>query len=161
MPIAVALTTQQHDPEELYQLFRAAMEPYVDATRGTPWNEKRERTQFLKQLEPLAVRLILFEGQVVGFVDARLADGDCFLHSMIVAPEWQSKGIGSAVMAQLKAQWERMSLTVLKTNPRARHFYERAGFREVGQTEYHYQMAWASNPTMERDARKSGARPSL
>jgi len=43
-------------------------------------------------------------------------------------PEWQSRGIGSAVIAQLKAQWERMSFTVLKADPRARHFYERAGF---------------------------------
>lgn len=152
---------QQHDPDELYGLFRSAMGPYVDAARGTSWNEQRERTQFLTQLEPLAVRLILFEGRVVGFVDARFANGDCFLQSMIVAQEWQSRGIGSAVIAQLQVQWERMSLTVLKANPRARHFYERAGFREVGETEYHFQMAWASNHTMERDARKSGARPSL
>jgi len=160
MPIDIVLATQQHDPEELYQLFRTAMEPYIDAARGTPWNEERERAQFLKQLAPLAVRLILFEGHIVGFVDARSADGDCFLHTMVVAPEWQSRGIGSAVIKQLKARSERMSLTVLKTNPRARHFYERAGFRETGATEHRSQMAWASNPTMERDARKSSARPS-
>ena len=79
---------------------------------------------------------------------------------MVVAPQWQSQGIGSAVIAQLKAQCERMSLTVLKTNPRARQFYEVAGFHEVAQTEHHYQLAWASNTTIERDARKNSARPS-
>ena len=66
MPMDVALTTQEDDPEELYKLFRVAMEPFVDATRGTPWDERRERTQFLKQLDPQAVRLILFSGQPRG-----------------------------------------------------------------------------------------------
>ena len=161
MPTKVELTTQRHDAEELYQLFRRTMQPYVDAARGTPWNDDRERTQFLAQLAPASVQLILLEGQVIGFVDARAGDNDCFLHTMVIAPDWQSTGIGATVLEQLKAKSDHISLTVLKTNPRARRFYERAGFREVGSTEHHYQMVWTSNSTMERDARKSGARPSL
>jgi ribosomal protein S18 acetylase RimI-like enzyme len=161
MPIKVALTTQRHDAEELYQLFRSGMEPYVDAARGTPWNDERERKQFCAQLAPTCVRLILLEDQVIGFVDIRASDDGMFLHTMVIASNWQSNGIGGSVLEELKATSHRISLTVLKTNPRAKRFYERAGFREVGSTEHHYQMTWASNYTMERDARKSGARPSL
>ena len=161
MPIEIALTTQGHDTEKLYQLFRSAMEPYVEAARGTPWNDERERRQFFAQLAPSSVRLILRGDQVVGFVDIRAGDNGCFLHTMVVAPGWQSSGVGGTVLEQLKAKSDRLSLTVLKTNPRARRFYERAGFREVGSTEHHYQLEWASNCTMERDARKSGACPSL
>jgi len=70
----VALSAQPHDPEALYQLFRSAMEPYVDAARGQPWNDERERAQFFLQLAPASVRLIVVEQQVVGFVDLRAFD---------------------------------------------------------------------------------------
>src|SRR5437870_11176458 len=102
MPPRVAQSTQLHDAEALYWLFRSAMERHVNAARGGPWNEERERTQFLTQLAPACVQVILLEGKVVGFVDLR----------------------------------------VLKANPGARRFYERAGFRETGSSERHHQMAW-------------------
>jgi ribosomal protein S18 acetylase RimI-like enzyme len=151
----VALIPKQHDTEELYQLFRSAMEPYVNAARGTPWNDDRERTQFLSQLAPESLQLILFEGQLVGFLDMR-ADGEsCFLHTMIVAPERQSQGIGSAVLEHLKSKAQRVSLRVLKTNSRARSFYLRGGFHDISSTEHHYHMEWASNHALNTDAVRS------
>jgi ribosomal protein S18 acetylase RimI-like enzyme len=161
MPLKVALATRRHDGEELYQLFHSSMEPYVNAARGTPWNEARERKQFFAQLAPTCVRLILLEGQVIGFVDIRASDNGALLHTMVIGPKWQSNGIGGSVLEQLKSASHRISLTVLKTNPRAKRFYERAGFREVGSTVHHYQMMWVSKCTIEKDARESGARPSL
>jgi len=143
-PMNVALTAQAQHPEALYQLFRSAMESHVVAARGEPWNDGRERAQFFEQLAPASVQVIVVEEQVIGFVDLRAFDDHCVVHTMVVAPGWQSSGIGSAVLGQLKRKWNRMSLAVLKTNPGARRFYERAGFREVGSTEHHYQMAWAS-----------------
>jgi len=140
----VALRAQPHDPEALYRLFRSAMEPHVVAARGEPWNDERERAQFFEQLAPASVRVIVLKEQVVGFVDLRAFDVQCVVHTMVVAPQWQSSGVGGAVIEQLRAKWSRMSLSVLKTNTRARRFYERAGFREVGSTERHHQMAWAS-----------------
>jgi ribosomal protein S18 acetylase RimI-like enzyme len=145
--VDVFLTPQPHDPESLYQIFRSAMEPYVDAARGEPWNDERERAQFFLQLALASVQLIVVEHQVIGFIDLRAFDDHCVVHTMVVAPQWQSGGIGSTVLEQLKTKWTRISLSVLKTNPRARQFYERAGFHEVGSTEHHYQMAWASNTT--------------
>jgi ribosomal protein S18 acetylase RimI-like enzyme len=144
MPIKIALTTQRHDAEELYRLFRSTMQPYVDAARGAAWNDERERAQFLAQLAPAFVRLISAGDQVIGYVDLRPGDNGDFLHTLVIAPKWQSSGVGSAVLEQLKMQSDRISLSVLKTNPRARRFYERAGFRETGSTQHHYQMSWAS-----------------
>ena len=105
------------DPEKLYELFRAVMQPYVNAARGTAWDDARERAQFLVQLDTAAVRSIVAADEVVGFVDVR-------------------SGL-------LQAQ--RISLTVLKTNPRARAFYERAGFRRLGATEHHHQLVWTAD----------------
>ena len=149
MPRNVTLSAAEYVPERLYELFRAAMEPYVNATRKTPWNDGRERSQFLKQLVPQTIQLIHVDGQVVGFVDLRVDEDGRNLHTMIVVPEWQSKGIGSAVLDRLMANSERIALSVLKTNPRARTFYERKGFREVSSSQHHHQMIWASNPAFE------------
>jgi ribosomal protein S18 acetylase RimI-like enzyme len=148
LPTEVTVVTRTHDAEELYRLFRSAMEPYVNAARGTPWNDERERAQFLTQLAPASVQLILLKNQVIGFIDFRAGENGCLLHTMVIAPEWQSNGIGSAVLRQLKAKSDQIALAVLKTNPRARHFYEQAGFRECGSTEHHCQMAWVSGVTM-------------
>jgi RimJ/RimL family protein N-acetyltransferase len=144
-PVNVALIAQPHPPEALYRLFRSAMEPHVVAARGEPWNDERERAQFFEQLAPASVQVIVVEEQLIGFVDLRAFDDHCVVHTMVVAPRWQSSGVGSNVLELLKMKWNRISLGVLKSNPRARRFYERAGFREVGSTEHHYQMAWASS----------------
>jgi RimJ/RimL family protein N-acetyltransferase len=120
------------------------MEPHVVAARGAPWNEEREYAQFLLQLRPASVQLIQLESEIIGFVDLRPGDNGAFLHTMIVGPKWQSSGSGSAVLELLKTQSSRISLTVLKANPRARRFYEKAGFRPTGSTETHYQLTFQS-----------------
>ena len=140
----IALTAQPHPPEALYELFRSAMEPHVVAARAERWNDERERAQFFAQLAPASVQVIVVEDQVIGFVDLRAFDDHCVLHTMVVAPKWQSSGVGSNVLELLKMKWNRISLSVLKRNPRARRFYERAGFRDAGSTAHHHQMAWAS-----------------
>ena len=152
MPVNVTLSAGDCMPDILYELFRSSMKPYVNATRGAPWNERRERTQFLEQLVPHSIQLIRVDGQAVGFVDLRAERSGWNLHTMIVMPKWQSKGIGSTVLDRLMASSERITLSVLKTNPRARAFYERKGFRETSSSQHHHQMTWASNPTVERDA---------
>jgi ribosomal protein S18 acetylase RimI-like enzyme len=143
-----ALSMELPDAEELYQLFRSAMKKHVETARGAPWNDERERAQFLAQLAAESVQMIVLEGEAVGFVDIRTGDDGCFLHTMVIAPKWQSGGIGGAVLEELKAKSGRIALTVLKTNRRARRFYEKAGFREVGSTEHHCRMTWTANPTM-------------
>lgn len=141
----VVLSVQPYDREALYRLFRSAMESHVAAARGESWKDKRERAQFFEQLAPASVQVIVVEGQPIGFIDLRAFGDHCVVHTMVVAPQWQSRGIGGAVLEQLKTKWSRISLRVLKANPRARRFYERSGFRDSGSTEHHHKMAWVSD----------------
>lgn len=58
---------------------------------------------------------------------ALVADG--WLTQLYVAPEWQGRGIGSALLAAVRAEAdEPLRLWVFARNDRARSFYARAGF---------------------------------
>jgi putative acetyltransferase len=56
---------------------------------------------------------------------------------MLVAGDWRSKGVGSALLAEAFrwARWagvEKLALTVYPENERARRLYEKFGFAEEG-----------------------------
>jgi len=151
----VTLTTNVLATEELYEMFRRSMEQYVNLARGTSWNDERERTQFFEQISTPAIQLIRVDGEIVGFIEFRTNEDGCNLHTAIVAPQWQCKGVGSVVLDCLMAASKRITLSVLRTNPRARALYERKGFREVSSSQHHFHLAWASNNSFESDALKT------
>ena len=94
-------------------------------------------------------------GEVVGFIDFRKNGANWNLHTMIVVPAWQSKGIGSIVLDGLMAATKCISLSVLRTNPRARSLYERKGFREVSSSKTHIHLAWECTNSFESDKLKT------
>jgi ribosomal protein S18 acetylase RimI-like enzyme len=141
----VTLTANELTAEALYAMFHATMETYVNLARGSAWDDVRERAQFLEQTSMASVRLIRADEEVVGFVDFRIHEHSCNLHTMVVIPNWQSNGIGSSVLELLMESSRELTLSVLKSNPRARSLYERKGFREVSSTQHHHHMAWTSN----------------
>ena len=144
------VTLSRAEPgETLYDVFREAMEPHVNAARGEPWDDVRERTQFFGQLSGSAIRDICVDGIPVGFVDVRIRADDLLLHTMVITPAWQSRGVGSRVLGELKAEavaaQRSLSLSVLIPNVRARRFYERLGFEVVSTSPHHNHMVWSSN----------------
>ena len=78
-------------------------------------------------------------GQLLGFASvgpSRDEDGLGELYAIYVDPEAWSRGVGRALLAraeeQLAAEWAEATLWVLEDNPRARRFYEAAGWRPDG-----------------------------
>lgn len=138
----------EHGIKGLYEMFRGAMEGHVNASRREPWNDARERKQFFEQLSVVSVRIIRVDGEVAGFVDFRPGVEKCELHTMIVVPQWQSKGVGAAVLEGLRTEAQALKkpivLSVLKTNPRALYFFERQGFSATSSSQDHDQMVWTS-----------------
>ena len=65
------------------------------------------------------------------------------MRTIEILPEYQNRGVGSAVirdvLAQAQAEGLPVGLQVLKVNP-ARRLYERLGFNVVGETATHYLM---------------------
>ena len=66
------------------------------------------------------------------------------LLQLFVLPEHQGRGIGSEVLATVLDEARRaglpVALQVLKSNPRAKAFYERHGFAVAGETETHHTL---------------------
>ena len=79
------------------------------------------------------------DGRVVGFAStgpSRDEDEIGELYAIYVDPEAWSTGAGRALMTaaeeRLEAEWDAALLWVLEENPRARGFYERAGWAPDG-----------------------------
>ncbi len=79
------------------------------------------------------------DGRTVGDIIARRRDaGVYYLRTLAVVPEMQGKGIGSAAIAFLEAEFPDATLWQLETpegTPRNCRFYEMLGYRSVGRIE--------------------------
>jgi len=87
------------------------------------------------------VLLVAVDQEVVGFawvITSRALDESAYLRLLLVAEDRQSGGIGAALLdaAERIARTRcarHLVLLVTKTNRRARAFYERHGYRHVGE----------------------------
>ncbi|MGE0601074.1 MAG: GNAT family N-acetyltransferase [Dehalococcoidia bacterium] len=131
------------DSDALYAIHRAALERYVSETWG-PWDEAEQRA-FWTEHWPASRQAVVIGGELAGFLDLDDRPGSVWVGNIELHPLFQKAGIGSAMLRAIQADASArglgVSLQVLKVNP-ARRLYERLGFRETGQTETHYQMAW-------------------
>lgn len=121
--------------------FGAALSLYLDsmAPLTSPlmvWDEAKQSASFASQWKVEDVRVIVFEGRDVGWMQAAETDSEVFLQQLFISPEYRRKGIGSAVLRNLLDPWQTTGkpivLMVLKNNP-ARSLYERFGFTVVGE----------------------------
>ena len=127
----------------LESAFLLAGKEMITAARGN-WNEARERAQFQEQLVLGSTRIAQENGRDVGFLMLVEGPGVVQIHTLCILPEWQGRGIGSAltrnVIAAGQARGDAVTLQVLKANPRARALYERLGFRITAETQQHQHM---------------------
>ena len=84
--------------------------------------------------------LVALGPEVVGFawlIATRALDGSAYLRLLLVAESRRSAGIGAGLLTAVerlarRQQARHLVLLVTKTNRRARSFYERHGYRHVG-----------------------------
>jgi ribosomal protein S18 acetylase RimI-like enzyme len=140
------LTTRQAtdvDLRFLSDVFLRAMQAHIAAARGY-WDEEKERLQFHEQLRLRDTQIIVHDGIDVGFFMTTESGADTELHTICIAPEYQRRGIGSAITRQIisdaRAQRRGVVLSVLKANTSARSLYERLGFAVSEESSHHYRM---------------------
>jgi ribosomal protein S18 acetylase RimI-like enzyme len=117
------------------------MRDYIaDAFGG--WNDREQRTLFDPDLVRTAI--VSVDGRAAGMIEARRDRGGLYLANIQVEPEHQSTGLGERLIGMLAAAAHAhgmpLVLQVLKTNPRARSFYERIGLRVTGESPFHWPM---------------------
>lgn len=136
------------DSDYLFNLHRATMRDYVDATWG--WNDEWQRDYFDKKYDPDVSRIICVFDQYAGVLVTEDRPEELYLALIEVAPTYQGRGIGSAIIADLQAQaaagHKPLALHVLKANVAAQRLYERLGFAVVGAEEHKLRMVWQPAP---------------
>jgi ribosomal protein S18 acetylase RimI-like enzyme len=124
---------------------RTAIGPYLQATFG--WNDAAASAYFDERLDASGGQVIEVDGVAVGELLVEERPGELFLVRLALMPEWQGRGIGSAIVRMLiERACERgaaVTLEVFKTNPRATKLYESLGFVRVGETEMDVSMRLA------------------
>lgn len=127
------------DADFLYRLLVASMKDYVAATWG--WDEEFQKEHFRTHFEPQKLQIVLVDGCEIGVLSVEPRDGELWLASIQLLPEYQRRGIGTQiirdVLARGRQQEARVTLQVLKVNP-ARSLYERLGFCVIGETKTHF-----------------------
>jgi len=109
-----------------------------------PWS----RGNFIDSLAAgyIAEMLDSRDAGVVGYFVAMPGVDELHLLNITVAPEWQGRGHGSALLDAVQAHAAERSLATLwlevrKSNQRARALYRRRGFAEVGLRRGYYPAA--------------------
>ena len=89
------------------------------------------------------VRIIIADGQDVGWIQEQVEDRTINLGSFYVMPAMQGRGIGTKVLDILLRraadQSKAITLAVVKINP-ARYFYEKRGFRITHEDQHKFYM---------------------
>ncbi len=134
------------DFEFLYQLHRATMKEYIEATWG--WEESWQREYFQAKWEPAKRNIIQIEGEDAGVLVIENREGEHYLGLIEILPEFQGRGVGTAVIQDFLAAAQTQNLPatlhVLKSNDPARKLYERLGFTLVAEEKHKYLMKWQS-----------------
>ena len=130
------------DSEFAYQTKKAAFRTYAEKVWG--WDEEEQRQLHQKRFSSQDFRVIQASGIDVGVL-ALVHESDCVkLNQLFLVPEHQNRGIGKACMMQVLEDADGLGvpvrLRVLKVNGRATRFFERLGFRSIGETETHILM---------------------
>ena len=127
----------------LTDVFLGSLREAITAARGA-WDETREGVQFREQLDLTGTQIIQLRGTDIGFVMSRDRGDEVELHTLCIAPEYQSRGIGSYITRRLvsraRTSGRGVVLSVLKANERARKLYERLGFVVVDESIHHHHM---------------------
>jgi ribosomal protein S18 acetylase RimI-like enzyme len=124
------------DRDRLYAVHRAALGPYVAELWG--WDEDWQAEHFAKRFDPHRVQVIECDGYLAGFFITIEDGGGTMLSTIEIEPQWQGRGLGTAIInglvANAQAGGKSVRLQVFKVNHRAHDLYRRLGFVKTGET---------------------------
>jgi ribosomal protein S18 acetylase RimI-like enzyme len=141
-PIYCFRPATEEDFSWLWELKKQTMRPYVEQTWG-PWDDGVQDIFFRQGFFPEKLQIVRVNDRDAGLLEVERDGRGIFLSRIEIAPEFQGRGLGTAIVRDLADEARRqrvpLQLQVLKVNP-ARRLYERLGLRVVGETSTHLQM---------------------
>jgi ribosomal protein S18 acetylase RimI-like enzyme len=76
----------------------------------------------------------MVDGRIVGSVRAHQAAGTCYIGRLIVHPDFQNRGIGTRLMAEIESRFDgaqRYELFTSERSERNLYLYQKLGYRTV------------------------------
>lgn len=132
----------EHDRDFLFNLNRTTMREYVEATWG--WNDDAQVAFFDDHFDSERCEVIQAENQDIGVLRVEETADEIYLAEIQLLPQWQARGIGTAIIRSLLERGETarkpVTLRVLHSNPRATELYESLGFAAFRRIETHTYM---------------------
>lgn len=125
----------KRDRALLFDLNKRAMKEHVIENFGV-WDE-RQQLQIFEETTDLSLHDILMDGEVpFGFVNVVERDNEIHINRLCITPEYQSRGIGTAViegLIEMSGPDRSLKLQLFPKNP-AYRLYRHMGFKETKTT---------------------------
>ncbi len=135
------------DFELLRQLHGTTLRPYVEKIWG--WNDEQQLKLLRERFDPDKIKIIQKDRIDIGVLQVEHRSGEVFLGNVLLHPEFQNKGLGTAIVGDVINDANKMqlpvTLTVLRPNP-AKALYERLGFRVTAEDSVRFFMKRESAP---------------
>ena len=140
--------TRRHATETDYEFARRvhhlAYRDLVERQFG-PWDKSEQDRLLAAEWRQSQVDVVLADGVPCGYVCVENRDDDVHVREIVIAPEFQGLGIGTAILreaiALARSRGVPVHLGTARQN-RAVELYRRLGFRETGETATHILFAW-------------------
>jgi ribosomal protein S18 acetylase RimI-like enzyme len=145
----------EDDYDWLWALKRRTMRVYVEQTWGH-WDDGVQDIFFRQGFLPEKLAIVVVDGRDAGLFEVERSVHEIYLRRIEIDPEFQRRGLGTALVAGLVAEARArrlpLRLQVLNVNP-ARRLYERLGLQIVGETRTHAQMQLDGRTWLRHDSR--------
>jgi ribosomal protein S18 acetylase RimI-like enzyme len=114
------------------------------------WDEARQSGLVDCDLATDHYEIVMWKNVPCGYFSINADGGRLHLIDIAIHPQYQSRGIGGMILEKLKKRAgqnnQPMTLGAYKTNAGARRFYEKHGFRRIGETTVHILYRWRARP---------------
>ncbi len=133
-------TATPGDLEFLFNVSTEAMHPVVEQLHpGEVFDREQELGKYKEKFVPEEIQVIQHEGKDVGRLRVVRSPESIYVGGIQILPEFQGKGIGGAIFADLIEESEAsrlpITLEVHDVNAKALAFYKNLGFVESGRQE--------------------------
>lgn len=131
------------DLDFAFETLRASMRASVEAAFG-PWDDAEQRARFAPTFDLRTHEIVRVGGEDAGLLAVATLVDCVSLERLFLLPRAQRRGIGTTLVRSLLDRARERGLpvrvTVLRSNPDALRFYERLGFRRIGETSAHLHL---------------------
>ena len=127
-----------------WSLYEELMKPLTIELLGR-WNEPGQKQVVESALTYPGTSVIVKDELDAGWLHVVESRDAIYLGQLYLAPSFQNRGIGTAILRELADRARRgsktLTLHVMKNN-RSRLLYERLGFHIIGESEFKLKMRW-------------------